>query len=404
MEASPPPRGYEKTSVLFLGWGEEEDDTESYDEVRAHWHPTRKSRQCPLTESQLLAVGSVLEGRYGFETRLERMNLQTHPQVQAVKHVADFVFEADDPEHLLIVYYSGHGVAGINGRLLMHGSHPKDDNAREMYIDWTDVETTLGKARADVLVILDCCCAGVLHSRRAPTRSARRKLQYIAACRADQVTTSAGKDSFSRATIKAFRSLAEKPGFTTSELVRTLTAYEDFPREEQEVLIFDGRFGPVDEDIWIAPLTETAANDVSQERKRQRENGLPTADFLDLRFRFATHGTDADIEATAEALKKLVGSTKSLHFHRISLLRRKSHITAAIRHWRSKVDEMRDAVQAGPGMSNGGHAAGPDGEPEGTQNTTLLGSIGRVWRSVIDGRGAVPAWHDTPFVVSWWRE
>lgn len=36
MEPSPPPRTYKKTSVLFLGWAEEEDDTEGYDEVRSH--------------------------------------------------------------------------------------------------------------------------------------------------------------------------------------------------------------------------------------------------------------------------------------------------------------------------------------------------------------------------------
>jgi hypothetical protein len=34
METSPMPRRYKKTSVLFLGWAEEEDDTEGYDEVR----------------------------------------------------------------------------------------------------------------------------------------------------------------------------------------------------------------------------------------------------------------------------------------------------------------------------------------------------------------------------------
>jgi hypothetical protein len=33
MGTSPLPRGYKKTSVLFLGWAEEEDDTEGYDEV-----------------------------------------------------------------------------------------------------------------------------------------------------------------------------------------------------------------------------------------------------------------------------------------------------------------------------------------------------------------------------------
>lgn len=41
MGVSPLPREYKKTSVLFLGWAEEEDDTEGYDEVRSHQHPLK---------------------------------------------------------------------------------------------------------------------------------------------------------------------------------------------------------------------------------------------------------------------------------------------------------------------------------------------------------------------------
>jgi hypothetical protein len=329
------------------------------------------------------------------------MDLRTHPQVQAAKHVADLVFERDDPEHLLIIYYSGHGVASNDSRLLMHGSRPTDDNARETCINWTEVETSLGKTRADVLVVLDCCYAGVLQPAiNRSTRSARRKFQYIAACRADQVTMSAGKDSFSRAIIEAFESLAAKPGFTTSELVRTLTAHEDFPRKDQEALVFDSRFGPVDEDIWIAPSTEQATNAASQESKRQREDGLPTADFLDLRFRFAEHATESDVEATAEALKKLTGSTHDLNFHKISLLRRKSHVTAAFRHWRDVVSKNRDVVQARSKAPEGRFARALE-EPSGTRNARPLDVVGRLASLMFAGFGTVPAWHDTSFVMAW---
>lgn len=342
----------------------------------------------------------MLSWKYGFATRLERIDLQTHPQVQAAKHVADLVFERDDPEHLLIVYYSGHGLASANGRLLLHCNRQKDDNSREMYIDWTQVEVSLGKARADVLVILDCCYAGALQSARQSSRSSRRKFQYIAACRADQLTTSAGKDSFSRAIIEAFESLATKPGFTTSELVRTLTAHEDFPRNDQEALVFDSRFGPVDEDIWIAPMTEQAADFVSQESNRQRENDLPTAAFLDIRFRFPKHATDSDVEATAEALKILIGSTKDLNFHKVSLLRRKSNVAAAIRHWRDVVDKKRGAAEAGR-MTSKYWLASDLEEPKAFKDASILGYVGRVANLVFAGRGAVPAWHDTPFVMAW---
>jgi hypothetical protein len=325
-----------------------------------------------LTQNQLLELEGLMSWKYGFDTRLERMDLQTHPQVQAAKHVADLVFERDDPEHLLIVYYSGHGLASSNGRLFLHCNRHKDDDARETYIDWTDVEASLGKARADVLVILDCCYAGILKSERQPTRSSRRKFQYIAACQADQLTTSAGKDSFSRAMIEALDSLATKPGFTTRDLVRTLTAYEDFPRSDQEALVFDSRFGPVDEDIWIAALTEQSANIASQESKRQRENDLPTAAFLDLRFRFDRHATDSDVEATAEALKKLIGSTKDLKFHKISLLRRKSNVAAAVQHWSDVVDKKRGAGDAGRMTSKSWLTSDPE-EHKAFKNAGLLG-------------------------------
>lgn len=329
------------------------------------------------------------------------MDLRTHPQVQAAKHVAELVFERDDPEHLLIIYYSGHGVASNDSRLLIHGNRSTDDNAREMCINWTEVETSLSKARADVLVVLDCCYAGVLQPAiNRSTRSARRKFQYITACRADQVTTSAGKDSFSRAIIEAFESLAVKPGFTTSELVRTLTGHEDFPRNDQEVLVFDSRFGPVDEDIWIAPSTKQATNAASQESKRHREHGVPTADFLDLRFRFAKHATDSDVEATAEALKKLMGSTRDLKFHKISLLRRKSHIAAAFRHWRDVVSKNRDAVQARSKAPEGDLARALE-EPSETRNARLLDVVGRLVSLMFAGCSTVPAWHDTSFVMAW---
>lgn len=358
-------------------------------------------RQHQLTPSQLLELKGVLEERYEFETRLERMDLRTHPQVQAAKRVADLVFERDDPEHLLIVYYSGHGFADEYNRLLMHGSRQRDDNSREMCIDWIEVEAFLGKARADVLVILDCCFAGILASTQRLNRSARRKFQYIAACEGGEVTISAGKESFSRAIIEAFRSLAKRPGFMTSELVRTLTAHEDFPRDDQKAVVFDSRFGPVDGDIWLAPSTEQAANTMTQESRRQQENDLPTAAFLDLRFCFAEHATDSDVEATAEALKRLVGSAKDLRFHKVSLLRRKSHIAAAVQHWRDEVSRMRGfeevvmkTVQANKARRLGQEAKRP-------RNAGLLDHVGRLVSSVLLGCGAVPAWHDTPFVRAW---
>jgi hypothetical protein len=43
MGNSPLPRGYKKNFVLFLGWGEEDDDTEGFGEVRLPLHPIKES-------------------------------------------------------------------------------------------------------------------------------------------------------------------------------------------------------------------------------------------------------------------------------------------------------------------------------------------------------------------------
>ena len=51
METSPLPRQYKKTSVLFLGWAEEDDDTEGYDEVRLYLHPIKGSGERQLTRN-----------------------------------------------------------------------------------------------------------------------------------------------------------------------------------------------------------------------------------------------------------------------------------------------------------------------------------------------------------------
>lgn len=108
------------------------------------------------------------------------MHLQQYPQMQATKQIDDFVTEEDGVGKLLVVYYAGHGRAGRNGQLVLSGSlsTPQDedededggnttaDEAENASIDWSTIETaTLAKTSADVLVIFDCCAAGLLDAR-----------------------------------------------------------------------------------------------------------------------------------------------------------------------------------------------------------------------------------------------
>jgi hypothetical protein len=279
---------------------------------------------------QLQALQKVLQDSYNFSVRSRQINAQALPQIQAMKHVVDFVYEEDQAGRLLVIYYAGHGRAGNNGQLMLAGSLTQIAS-----IDWTSVEIMLEQTEADVLVIFDCCCAGILHCRPPPEVRVcpRRKFLYVAACRAEQRTLSAGPESFTSAMIWALEKLAvDESGFSVRRLVRTLMSYEHFPRDAQEAVVFESRFGAVDGDIWLAP--SLGKGDAARTEVDDSSEGMKaTADVLDLRFHFADIVTGSVVEDTALALKTFLRTEKGLRCHRVSFLKHKSYVEGPARHW-----------------------------------------------------------------------
>lgn len=84
---------YTKTSVLIIRW--EEDDAIEHD---------------------LVALDHVLRERYNYRT--ERFSIPTVPNasVKLGVQMASFL-ERASPDHLLIIYYAGHGYVGANNQL-----------------------------------------------------------------------------------------------------------------------------------------------------------------------------------------------------------------------------------------------------------------------------------------------
>lgn len=364
----------------------------------------------------------MLHDLYRFSVRYERMHLQTHPQVQATKHVAEFMLDEDGPGNLLIVYYAGHGSAErtSTGRLRLSGRFPCSEEERDMSVDWTDVESTLAKARSDVLVIFDCCHAGLLCC--PATRGHRRKFQYVAACKADQRTASAGRRSFTSATIWALKQLTDRPGFTVTKLVQTLLRYEHFPLYQQEVVVYPSRFGPAEEDIWLAPMTERRSDGQDAPDTNlssdERTDNLPTADILDLRLHFSDHATAAHIEDTAQALRNFLETSQDLHFHRVSFLDHTSYVQWCARHW---LGQTRRARSTSEGMARAQAASDlidtSAADKDGGQQTDFSSKsdaavakdsgIAAIFHHVGMALGLcfgtfqpVPAWHATAFVVT----
>lgn len=273
------------------------------------------------------------------------MDMQKPPQLQATKHLADFVYDKDAPNGLLILYYAGHGWAETTstGHISLSGRLVDAPNERDMSIEWTQVEHTLGKTMSDVLVIFDCCHAGLLC--RPAFRGRRRSFYYVAACKEDQRTRSSGEKSFTAAMIWALKELAHGPSFTVTNLVSKLMKHKTFPRHEQEAVVYPSRFGPAHE-IWIAPATKKET-----ERTPSTHDGVPgdihkdiqpTANILDLRFHFAEHARPEHIEETARALKELLDKRDSrLYFHRITFIDHTSYVEWPARHWLKRFRKRR---------------------------------------------------------------
>lgn len=84
---------YTSVSVLLLRW---EEDTS--------------------VEAELIALEGVLHDQYNYRT--ERWNIPTvaNPSIKLGVQMASFLENAR-PDHLLIIYYAGHGYAGADNQL-----------------------------------------------------------------------------------------------------------------------------------------------------------------------------------------------------------------------------------------------------------------------------------------------
>lgn len=213
---------------------------------------------------------------YHFDVEKHLLNTKDSPQKQVFKHLSNFVAAYDNPQTLLVVYYAGHGYKSAKGtgHLALSGKPIMDTKAKiAASFEWHEVERTLAETLSDVLVIFDCCNAGLLcKSALASRANDTRTFQYLGACESEQQTRRAGKHSFTSAVIWALEGLAEEASFPITKLVQKIEAHKDFPHDKQRPVLFGGRFNPVSEIICLAPMQppkpeerlNTTVNDTSE--------------------------------------------------------------------------------------------------------------------------------------------
>lgn len=150
-------------SVLMLRW---EDDTS--------------------VEEDMLTLERVFAERYNYHTDKWAIPTVPNPSVKLGVRMAEFLDNAR-PDHLLIIYYAGHGYVGADGQLFW-ASNPREDAAK---LKWDGVRCLFEDAQSEVLLLLDSCAVA-----NAPMANSSVAKQAIAAYTPDQNSFEPGPRSF----------------------------------------------------------------------------------------------------------------------------------------------------------------------------------------------------------------
>ncbi|PHH62095.1 hypothetical protein CDD81_7588 [Ophiocordyceps australis] len=181
---------YSDVSVLLLNW---EQDRSVDDDVDA--------------------LEQVLQKKYRFKTQRWQIPTVPNPSIKLGVQMASFLENAR-PNHLLIIYYAGHGYVGPDGQLYW-ACNMREDAAK---IKWDGFRCLFEDAQSDILLLLDTCAI----SDPTPAGSHGVK-QAIAAYSADHGPRDTSARSFTSRLVDAFHKLSQDKYFTIYQLYQELT-------------------------------------------------------------------------------------------------------------------------------------------------------------------------------------
>ncbi|PKS07490.1 hypothetical protein jhhlp_006094 [Lomentospora prolificans] len=199
---------YASVSVLLLRW--EEDTT---------------------VESDLDSLEKVFRDQYHYRT--ERWNIPTvaNPSIKLGVQMASFL-ESARSDHLLIIYYAGHGYVGADNQLYW-ASNTRDDAAR---LKWHGVRCLFEDAQSDILLFLDTCSI-----RDAPLTGSHGLKQAIAAWGPEQKGRDPRERTFTSILVECLQKLGDlKNSFTVQTLYDAIQAQ----REAEVVSLTNGSSKP----------------------------------------------------------------------------------------------------------------------------------------------------------------
>ncbi|OIW28985.1 hypothetical protein CONLIGDRAFT_403080 [Coniochaeta ligniaria NRRL 30616] len=180
---------YSSVSVLLLRW---EEDTS--------------------VENDLVALEKVFRERYNYHTDKWQIPTVPNPSIKLGVQMASFLENAR-PDHLLIVYYAGHGYVGPDNQLYW-ACNTREDAAK---LKWDGVRCLFEDAQSDILLLLDTCVV-----KDAPLAGSHGLKQAIAAYSPEQSDRDAGSRSFTASLADSLHKLS-----TTGRPFSAQRLYED---------------------------------------------------------------------------------------------------------------------------------------------------------------------------------
>ncbi|WZH43151.1 hypothetical protein QYS62_004153 [Fusarium acuminatum] len=175
---------YTDVSVLLLRWEEDE----SVDE-------------------DLVTLEQVLQKQYRYRTEKWHIPTVPNPSIKLGVQMASFLDNAK-ANHLLIIYYAGHGYVSSDGQLFW-ACNAREDAAK---LKWDGVRCLFEDAQSDILLLLDTCAVP-----DPPMAGSHGVKQAIAACTSDRSPESAER-SFTSNLVEALQKLGGGRPFTTQRL------------------------------------------------------------------------------------------------------------------------------------------------------------------------------------------
>ncbi|KAL8815419.1 MAG: hypothetical protein Q9223_005443 [Gallowayella weberi] len=168
---------YSDVNVLLLSW--EDDDLDVVTEI---------------TE-----LSTVFSQVYGYETDHYRIP-STQSHIALARKILESLLASDSSEKLLIVYYGGHGYMNDQRDCVWLCNQRPDAPT----VQWSSIQTTLGQADSDVLILLDCCAAA-----SSVGVSSKGHTEVMGACGFETGTPGVGDHSFTRSLIEELRYYGE---------------------------------------------------------------------------------------------------------------------------------------------------------------------------------------------------